>query len=263
LGKTNYLVTARHVIEQLSLGEWVLRANVQQGGLFEFRGGKDYKWWFHPSEADSVDVAVTPLPRVPDHEYLAIAESMFLDDRTIAETGIGVGDDVYMTGLFNRVRGRSRNLPIVRMGNISLIPDAGELVPGVKMQGRGVDADVYLIEARSLGGLSGSPAFVRTTVEMDVAVWRDGLERKASCLAPGETFLLGLVHGHWEVHKEDINESHPRFLKKTDKDAVNMGIAIVVPAKKIREVLYHPELVEMRRAWDKEANEAEGVSCPD
>jgi hypothetical protein len=29
--------------------------------------------------------------------------------------------------------------------------------------------------------------------------------------------------------------------------AVNMGVSIIVPAKKVLEVLYHPELVEIRR----------------
>jgi hypothetical protein len=34
-----------------------------------------------------------------------------------------------------------------------------------------------------------------------------------------------------------------------------MGISIIVPAKKILEVLYHPELIELREKHDKAFSE--------
>jgi hypothetical protein len=56
--------------------------------------------------------------------------------------------------------GRKRNIPIVRTGNISMIPS--EKVPGIQIRrGESVESEVYLIEARSVGGLSGSPVFIR------------------------------------------------------------------------------------------------------
>jgi hypothetical protein len=35
-----------------------------------------------------------------------------------------------------------------------------------------------------------------------------------------------------------------------------MGVAIVIPAKKILETLYHPELVQMRKEFDEKAGES-------
>ena len=56
--------------------------------------------------------------------------------------------------------------------------------------------------------------------------------------------LLGLVHGHWDL---------PVSFSATEQaEAVNMGVSIIVPAKKILEVLYHPELAAMRKQhYDK------------
>jgi hypothetical protein len=50
---------------------------------------------------------------------------------------------------------------------------------------------------------------------------------------PGRYFLLGLVHGHWEILTKDKNEIDPRPTHRDQEDAVNMGIAVVIPARKI------------------------------
>jgi len=92
--------------------------------------------------------------------------------------------------------------------------------------------EAYLIESRSIGGLSGSPAFVRQTVPGGM----------------GSFYLLGLMHGHWDIPPEQKND----LLMSGDYfGRVNMGIAIVITAKKILEVLYHPELVERRQKSDE------------
>jgi hypothetical protein len=57
------------------------------------------------------------------------------------------------------------------------------------------------------------------------------------------------MHGHWDLPVS--------FSAAEQAEAVNMGVSIVVPAKKILEVLYHPELVAMRKEFlekEKEAN---------
>jgi len=263
------LVTAKHVAMQLLLGNWVMRINTKNGAFKDFRGDKTHKWWFHPND-ESVDVAVTPMGKSDEMDLAVIPESMFLDDKTIAENNIGPGDEVFVTGLFNRMRGRSRNLPIVRTGNVCLIPPPGELVPGVAISpGVGVDAEAYLIEARSTGGLSGSPVFVRETIDFELPAPASKTASKTGQVPfvfypiSGQFYLLGLVHGHWEIYPEDANEINPRFTKKTEKEAVNLGIAVVVPAKKIRDTLHHPELIALRKEWERNEIAAEGTTTPD
>jgi hypothetical protein len=59
------------------------------------------------------------------------------------------------------------------------------------------------------------------------------------------------MHGHWDL---------PIGVGTEEAEAVNMGIAIVVPAQKILEVLYHPELVAMREERDNEMEKAAASS---
>jgi hypothetical protein len=269
--KYNYAVTAKHVAAQMALGDWVMRVNTKDGRFLDIRGTKEHRWWVHPTEEDTVDVAVSPILVPEEADCTAIAESMFLDDATIQRSNIGAGDEVVIAGLFSKIPGLSKNLPIVRTGNIALMPDPGERLPGVSIGGRAVDSEAYLIEARSIGGLSGSPAFVRTSVSIQVPVQRlvegqpvDDAVRGMWCQLPGSFFFLGSVHGHWDILPEDKNEVDPRNpSQKGKKEAVNLGIAVVVPAKKVREVLYHPELVERRSRDDQGIAEAHGTTTPD
>jgi hypothetical protein len=259
-----YLVTARHVVDILTLGDWVMRVNTRTGGCVDFWGNKDHKWWFHPTEEDRTDVAVTTIKATEELDFRALPLSIFVADEDMkSETGIGPGDEVFLTGLFNRMRGRSRNMPIVRMGNVAMIPDPGELVPGVRIgRSRVVDAEAYLIEARSMGGVSGSPVFVRRTVsQFDPVSTRGGQPKVTHCLVYGEFFLLGLMNGHWDIDPMEKNDPDP-VLGRRD-GSVNLGIAVVVPSNKIRESLYHPELVALREQQESVYAASQGTTTPD
>lgn len=206
-------------------GLFFLRINTKNGKS-EFLKSEGKRWFTHPTDA-FVDVAVLPwAPPLEKYDFKCVSVSSFLSDETVQKEGIGVGDEVFIAGLFAHISGSSRNLPIVRMGNIAMMPD--EVIPTELG-----DIEAYLVEARSIGGLSGSPAFVRKTVPLGV----------------GGFYLLGLMHGHWDIpakSKNDLLMNDDLFGK------VNMGIAIVVPAKKILEVLNHPELVKMREQQEKD-----------
>lgn len=218
-----YLVTAKHVASSLEGRKFLVRVNTKDGRSSLVRG-EGARWWYHPTD-ESVDVAVIPWLPPEEVEYKRIPTSMFLSDEIIRSKSIGTGDEVFITGLFAHLTGSARNLPIVRMGNIAMMP--GEPIPTKEFG----DIEAYLIEARSIGGLSGSPAFVRETVPMGL----------------GAFYLLGLTHGHWDIplgSRNDIEDIDPGV-------AVNVGIAIVVPAKKILEVLNHPQLIDKRRAGDE------------
>jgi len=213
-----YLVTAKHVAVRLEGEDFLARVNTKDGGSKLVRGN-GARWWYHPTDG-SVDVAVIPWAPPPEVEFKLLPTSLFLSDEIIQSKNIGSGDEVFMTGLFAHLSGSARNLPIVRFGNIAMMPD--EPVPT-----RIGMIEAYLIEARSIGGLSGSPAFV--------------CKRNSFC-------LLGLMHGHWDIPPENKD-----VVKDIDSfGSVNMGIAIVVPAKKILEVLNQPELVKMRHREDEQ-----------
>lgn len=232
-----YLVTAKHVAENIQGREFVVTLNDKngKGGVIITAPAEHSRWWTHPT-GGHVDVAVIPFKPPDITKPVAIPASMFLTDEAIQSTGLGTGDEVFITGLFVHLKDTEKNLPIVRMGNVAMMPD--EPVP--THYGR---TDAYLIEARSIGGLSGSPAFVYP--------WQGG-----------KFYLMGLMHGHWDIPIEDRDA--PLFQDEAEnRGAVNMGIAIVVPAKKILEVLNHPELVARRDEADKRIEEEHKPSPDD
>ena len=107
--------------------------------------------------------------------------------------------------------------------------------------------DAHLIEARSIGGLSGSPVFVRLSQDLGMAgLDLQGVQRRV--------YLLGLMHGHWDIDPRDINEPQPRLLKQNE-GGINVGVGLVVPAAKILETINQPKLVAMRDRLNREERE--------
>src|ERR1700730_8525832 len=233
-----HLVTAKHVAEAIEPAETVIAMNAKDGAPRFLRTG-DEKWFYHPTEKDSVDVAVLPLGCANRDLYdiTFIPEAIFATEKRIAEYNIGLGDEIVIVGLFTRFKGLTHIIPIVRTGNIAMMPR--DRIP---VKGFG-EMEAYLAEGRSIGGLSGSPVFVRNTVKMPV----QNMKGVSQLYGLGDGHLLGLAHGHWDLPVS--------FSPAEQAEAVNMGVSIIVPAKKILEVLYHPELTAMRKEhYEKEKN---------
>jgi hypothetical protein len=238
-----HLVTAKHVAKAIEADEGVIAMNGKDGvPLFLRIDGR--KWFYHPTEEDSVDVAVMPFgsARFREYDIEPIPETVFVTDRTITEFDIGLGDELFIIGLFTKFYGKTEVIPLVRTGNLAMMPKDKLPVSGFG------EMEAYLAEGRSIGGLSGSPVFVRNTVKMLMQT----ADRKPAYMAGlGGAHLLGLVHGHWDL---------PVSFSETQKlEAVNMGVSIIVPAEKILGTLYHPELVAMREHhWKNPPNPDSG-----
>ena len=95
--------------------------------------------------------------------------------------------------------------------------------------------EVYLAEGRSIGGLSGSPVFIRQTVNL---ILKDDQDQDVPFAGLGQLYLLGMMIGHWELPAS--------FGKTENTEAVNMGISMIVPIDKIKEIIYSPEMLVMR-----------------
>src|SRR5258708_16347354 len=226
--------------------------NLRGGGAM-FVASHATHWRFHPTEPDLVDVAVAAFNLTPDAHLHCVETTIFLTDTHIKEGKIGPGDEVVIVGLFTKLEGQSKNIPLVRVGNLAMLPDKGELLP-VKIGDSFRNLEIYLIEARSIGGLSGSPVFVRETLEFSANV-KDAHGTPVNRLfhVPGAFYLLGLACRHWEIDKQNRNQViFPSTNPRTNPDAVNLGIAIIVPAKKIHEVIDHPDFVDQRQRFISE-----------
>lgn len=235
-----YLITARHVIVEAKRasidGKIWLRVNTKTG--FEYVVTEGSAWHTH-SEDSSIDAAV--LSWAPDSthfDYMTIPNSLIVNEEIISKEAIGIGDEVFLVGLFVNHHGRKKNIPIVRVGNIAAMPEEPVVT---RLFG---DMEAYLIEARSIGGLSGSPVFV----------YLPGVRVRGNALGMGGRafYWLGLMHGHWDlpILKEDMVVED-----SVSKEAVNMGIGVVVPATKILEVINIPIFVGFREIEIKKLND--------
>jgi hypothetical protein len=243
-----YFVTAKHVAEDLKDSEIYFLVNKRGGGVMHLRPYGP--WILHPADP-TADVAIASVQTNPAADIMGIRVNDFASPNEF-----GVGDEVFATGLFTEAPGTTRNFPIVRHGNLAMIPDE-------QIQTDLGYADVYLVEARSIGGLSGSPVWVRPTLMMPMRrsvpisfpsdkIWKDqifgrgGENIPTAIVGPGK--LLGLAHGHWSIKESDINKPS---IEQDRKRGVNYGIAIVVPASKITETINQSGLVEIRNELDE------------
>jgi Trypsin-like peptidase domain len=232
-----YLVTARHVIRNVegasSDGVVYVRINSKSGEAVKVR--TEISRWFSDSEASSVDVAVLAWDssldsddldyRVVPLETIALKSQVPTDEQHKRESiqavlerkHLGLGDEVVIIGLHRDHYGKAQNLPIVRVGSIAALRDEP-----VRTKSHGA-MDAYLIEYRSIGGLSGAPVFLKN-------FHYGHLEKEFSW----DPVLLGMVHGHWDMAPTVLDFENPLDL---GGDRVNTGIGVVVPRDSIYQVL--------------------------
>lgn len=226
-----YLVTARHVASRADQG-LVLRINLTDG-TSALVNLADLKWFFHPTD-ESIDIAIAEFSMKPEFEIAHVDHRILLDSKQLEHLDVGVGSEVYIPGLFSYHVGEERNLPILRTGTIALLNR--ELVKSANSRVEG-----YLIEARSTGGLSGSPVFA--------ASHRDGETR---------VHVIGLIHGHWDIPvKSSDPVEYKEFIEK-----VNSGISIVVPAARILEALHQKTIVQERIETEKRESIKDVLEAP-
>jgi hypothetical protein len=251
-----YLVTAEHVVNAMHQKGMELhcRINLKDGktAVIPLTG----KWWFHPPSDNpsdlQTDVAVMPFglrPDLVDHEYISLTDTAPHVDR-IAR----LGEEVFLMGLFKSHYGQRRNIPIVRIGNIAALP-----AEPVETSYCG-PVDAYLVEVRSIAGLSGSPVFKnaegkmpwpkREPLPVSAADRANREQRRREEIDWFDWHFVGLVHGHFDV--KNFTEDHAVDDAATMRNEVNTGIAIVIPAQKVIETIFQFEL--QREQWEIATN---------
>jgi hypothetical protein len=164
--------------------------------------------------------------------------------------------------------GETRNLPVVHSGSIAMMPRDEKIpVRDWRDKDKRLFVEGYLIESHGMPGLSGSPVFVRSTVEFSYAPQNMLLDprsidpRELLAVAPRETvFLLGLWSSSWDAPPGEV-----LAIQAGAGNRVPVGMGIVVSAQKIEETLMMPELQEMRKQQkaERERQLAEEAASPD
>jgi hypothetical protein len=227
----NYIVTNRHVAQPgiedghpYRVLAMTLRLNRKDstGGSSEITLPSDGpSRWYFPTD-DAVDLAVMPF--APDrsiYEYEQFPVSMFATKDEVERANIVEGNSVVFTGFFYQVPGLKKFQPIVREGIIAMMPDE-KLETTLHKQG-----DLYLADVHAFEGNSGSPLIIN-----------EGGFRNGQINIYNTYKLLGVISGFYH---EDSNLT--LSIATTYKGTVegNSGIASVVPADALKDVLDDPE----------------------
>jgi hypothetical protein len=234
-----FVITAQHVVSGLLLANheiWI-RNNKKGGGTTESKIPAD-KWIYGVTSPDRLDtdVAACSVQITPDEDVMGVGlngpQSMTITDEDIINHEIGIGDEVHIAGLFRSHFGRQNNVPIIRIGNIAMM--GGEPV-WTRYCGY---VEAHLIEAMSIGGLSGSPVFVNLG---PVRIKNSMVTQTA-----GRPYLFfGMMHGHFDV--KNLNEDVVSDDETTASKGLHTGIGVVIPARKIIETVFQQDQSEMRR----------------
>jgi hypothetical protein len=222
----NFLVTARHVVEGIrskGLDEVYIRVNTSTGDS-AWVASPISEWRFHPTDS-SIDVAVYRSGPNSTVDHLIISTTKFSTEETLRENAVDVGDEVFVVGLFKHHHGHRRNIPIVRVGNLAAMADEKVMTESFG------PIDAHLIEARSIGGLSGSPVFLNLGI---VRHLQNTFQHSNS--GPIH-FLFGLVHGHYDVQASQVDDAEEDSGQALSTSRINTGIAIVVPIEKVLETM--------------------------
>jgi hypothetical protein len=243
-----YAVTNAHVIED---GFPIVRINTKDGQTHSIPLRQD-DWTPHPA---GDDVAVAPIELDKDiHQFKYMDVSggeLFMTDKIATQVALGPGDEVFMIGrLLIRETDRQFNAPIARFGHIAAsfpeLIDQGPRRDNFKQQS-------FLIEAHSIGGLSGSPVFVWIPADRQHMPTNAELRSRYKRLAyrmEVEEYFLGIDWGHFPSEYERVY----RGAKLSDTDywtPSNSGYAGVVPAWKLEELLHFGPLREKRLEKEK------------
>ncbi len=237
-GFFEYLVTNRHVAQpgiengkSCDVAGYLMRGDTKTAGptgsysTIEPIPVSALHWSF--STDASVDLAITPIGlNVDKLDVVFLPSSLLLGQDEVEKNHVVEGDSVLFTGLFVQIVGQNHSEPIVREGKIAMMPR--EQIP-TTLNSLG---DVYLVDSHVFGGNSGSPMFI------DLAGMRGG------SITTGVNYrVFGVVSGYV---REDINLTLQPVAAYAGTVAANSGIAMVVPAQKVLDIINSQELQKQR-----------------
>lgn len=265
-----YFITAKHVV----WGEWrergakfppdgvvTIRVNRLRGGIKEIQLKKS-EWLYH--EDRFVDLCAIPITEA-EYRYLSEGDVSPIHIASLAASSsipvppeqMMLGDEVFITGAFFPHLGETKNIPIVRTGNIAALCEE----PVEFLSPRQA---AYLVETRSLGGISGSPVWFDPTTRWlgrsgrawgPLGVTNTNTGRsEPTVIVPYR--LVGMVLGTWSSTAEQDFGS--RAKPGTDADW-NTGISVVIPDFRIMEFLMSDSMKRHRVEAIADREKSSGV----
>lgn len=230
-----YLVTARHVLRPAT-NNWLpgvfVRLNKKDGTSVQIplpliTSGPNKNVFTHTDP--TVDIAVVPFFPTPftNFDCLFLPEELIPSVTDFKDLDIHEGSDVFFTGMFINHLGNKRNTPITRFGKVALMSDEKiDWVTGT--------TDLYLMEANSFPGNSGSPVYFQI-----------GNERENGSIVLGggpRIKLAGILSGGYLINQRVQIDS----VSTNEYVSPFIGITGVIPSYELKDILDSKELKQQR-----------------
>jgi hypothetical protein len=165
---------------------------------------------------------------------VGIDSSLLLTPEKMMQYDIKEGYDMFFIGLFVQFYGSNRNFPICRFGHLAMIPD--EPING---------QNLFFMESSAYPGNSGSPAFFRTERSIPILKTVNLLSSKSG--EHDRIILAGIVVDEVRFPSDIVSSNGPVPAVAME----NAGIAAVVPATYIHEVLFSKDEIANRKLFFK------------
>lgn len=233
-----YAVTNAHVIDG---GCLVVRVNINHPKASTMAIPLTKEDWIYHPDGDDIAIASISLDKYI-HRFQFISPvsvsdgSFFVSKEFHDKFALGIGDEAFMIGRFMARDESGGNAPIARFGHI-----ASSKIETIRQGGRAdFPQESYLVEVHSISGFSGSPVFVSLpTIRVNPIpapdlqkMPLDSIFRNLARALDHRIYLLGVDWGHLD-------------------EAQFPGMAGVVPAWKLTELLNCPKVLEMQNEEEK------------
>jgi hypothetical protein len=219
-----FVVTAAHVFDLISGDVVCIRCNDKSGQAHSIKVRKDTAWRDADKTCDLVALPFSGDWLQMDHLTLSLNRGEWEEAHNRLWQP-NLGDEVATVGLYGSHFGLLKNIPVVRVGHIAMMP--GEPV----MTSHGY-VKAYLIEVKSIAGLSGSPVFLNYP---DVRATPDG---QVAFLRERKQIPIGMMLGYHVVETAQDQISVPqiqggKYFLTPSVDERNTGFAVVLPFARI------------------------------
>ena len=193
------------------------------------------RWFDHP---EGWDVSVCQLPPLFffDERMTMIPDTTFMTKERMGDIPLRHGDELFMVSRYADHPGETDNEPVVRFGTLAKVRPVVMPAAARKQEG-------FLAEMRSLPGHSGSPAFIYYT-GMQLRLGAEPVDK----LPKPNIYLLRIDCAHPSVKSKVFGDDGKEFAGFHVRE--NSGMACIVPAWRIAEILENDELRKARREME-------------
>jgi hypothetical protein len=217
--------------------------------------------WVRDPQGDDLAIAdLTDDLNVDTDEIVDVSERSFCTEKLIRDHHFGLGEDVFMIGMFANDDLSDRNHPVARFGNLGRLAHPEILIK----QKTGSSRPCHLVDMRSRTGFSGSPVFVYryddhvalSITDPNKEGWGNG-----RCM-----FLLGVHCGQYNEGIEarkmvPVHQAVGDPIVEGDTLKSPAAMNTVVPVWRITEMLDMDKFAKIRTAREK-SRQQEALTHP-